>query len=70
MVKIDVRGLSCPIPVVKVKKAMEENPNQPIEVMTDSQVSRENVSRLAENSGYTVKEEENGREFKLYLEPK
>jgi uncharacterized membrane-anchored protein YitT (DUF2179 family) len=47
MIEIDVRGLSCPIPVVKTKQAMEKHPGQTILVLLESQVSKENVIRLA-----------------------
>lgn len=69
MIEIDLRGLSCPIPVVKTKKAMEKYPDQAIQVLLESQVSKENVTRLAVNNGYKVKENEAEREYKLYLEP-
>jgi TusA-related sulfurtransferase len=28
MVEVDVRGFSCPVPVVRTKKAMEQNPKE------------------------------------------
>ena len=49
MVEVDTRGFSCPIPVVKTKKAIEENPGEPLTVLVESAVSKENVSRLAES---------------------
>ena len=54
MTEVDVRGFSCPIPVVKTKKAIEENPGKPVTVLVESAVSRENVSRLAKSRGYSV----------------
>jgi tRNA 2-thiouridine synthesizing protein A len=69
MIEVDVRGFSCPIPVVKTKKAMEENPAESIDVLVESGVSRENVSRLAQSRGYsvTVVDVEDG--FRLVLSP-
>ena len=55
MIEVDVRGFSCPIPVVKTKKAFDENPNQPVTVLVETEVSKENVSRLAQSRGYSVK---------------
>lgn len=70
MVEVDAKGLSCPIPVVKTKKAMEENPQATIAVLIDSNVAKENVTRLAESKKYSVKIEEAGtEEFKLLLTP-
>jgi tRNA 2-thiouridine synthesizing protein A len=54
MVEVDVRGLSCPIPVVKVKKAMEEHPGEALAVLVEAEVSRENVARLAGNQRYGI----------------
>ncbi|HDQ03621.1 MAG TPA: SirA family protein [Deltaproteobacteria bacterium] len=70
MIEVDVKGLSCPIPVVKTKKAMEENPKATISVLVDSNVAKENVTRLAESKKYSVKVEEAGaEEVKLVLKP-
>ena len=70
MIEVDAKGLSCPIPVVKTKKAMEENPKATITVLVDSHVAKENVTRLAESKKYSVKiEETKGEEFRLVLKP-
>ena len=67
--EVDARGLTCPIPVVKTKKAIEENPEEKIAVLVDSKVSVENVSRLAKNRGYSIEIEEIGDDFRLNLSP-
>ena len=69
MVEVDVRGFSCPIPVVRTKKAMEQNPREILIVMVEAEVSRENVSRLAESRGYSVKVEAVSGEYRLTLTP-
>ena len=69
MVEVDVRGFACPIPVVKTKKAMEDNPNDVLTVLVETEVSKENVSRLAASRGYWVKEEEVAGEYRLTLTP-
>jgi tRNA 2-thiouridine synthesizing protein A len=69
MVEIDVRGFSCPIPVVRTNKAIEENPNKPVTVLVDSSVSKENISRLAQSKGYSIKVEEVEDGFRLLLSP-
>ena len=70
MVEVDVRGFSCPIPVVRTKQAMEQNPEEILSVMVEAEVSKENVTRLAENQGYSVKEEEVSGEYRLTLTPR
>jgi len=69
VIEVDVRGFSCPIPVVKTKKAMDENPTERVGVLVESAVSKENVSRLAKSRGYsvTVVDVEDG--FRLVLSP-
>ncbi len=70
MIEVDVRGLSCPIPVVKTKQAMESNPKDEITVLLDSNVSKENVSRLAQSKKYSVSvQETTAEEYKLILKP-
>lgn len=53
MEKVDVRGLSCPMPVLKTKKAIDAGAAKLLIIGT-SQVSKENVSKLAKASGYNV----------------
>ena len=69
MSQVDVRGFSCPIPVVKTKKAIEEHPDEPLTVLVETAVSKENVSRLAEGKGYSVEVEEVEDGFRLSLSP-
>lgn len=53
MEKVDVRGLSCPMPVIKTKKVIDQGVKELLVVGT-SQVSKENVSKLAKSNGYQV----------------
>jgi len=69
MIEVDVRGFSCPIPVVKTKKAVEENPKEQITVLVETAVSKENVSRLAQSKGYSVEVEGMSNEYRLVLTP-
>jgi len=70
MVEVDVRGFSCPIPVVRTKKAIEGNPDQPITVLVETAVSKENVSRLAQSRSYSIQVEEvTGEEYRVLLSP-
>ena len=69
MIEVDARGFSCPIPVVKAKKAIEENPKEQIAVLVETEVSKENVSRLAQSKGYSIEVEEVADEYRLVLTP-
>ncbi len=69
MVEVDCRGYSCPIPVVKVQKAITEHPNEELLVLAETGVTRENVVRLGQSKGYDIKVEPAGDEFRIYLTP-
>ena len=69
MSEVDVRGFSCPIPVVKTKKAMEDSPGEVLTVLVETEISKENVSRLAQSRGYSVEEAEVSGKYRLTLTP-
>ena len=69
MIEVDARGFSCPIPVVKTKKAIDDNPKEQIAVLVETEVSKENVSRLARSKGYSIEVEEVSDEYRLVLSP-
>ena len=69
MIEVDARGFSCPIPVVRTKKAIHENPKEMITVLVDDTTAKENVFRLAKSEGYSVKIDEIRDGFCLRLGP-
>ena len=69
MIEVNAKGLSCPIPMVRSKKAIDENPGETILVVVDETAQRDNVSRLAENNGYSVNVKELEAEYRLELIP-
>ena len=64
---VDARGLSCPVPVIKTKAALELAPTGEITVLLDEEVAKENVSRLAHSMGCSVQVVEDAGEFRLTL---
>ena len=64
---VDTRGLSCPIPVVMVQQAIKKDAPATLEVLADAKVAVENITRLANTSGYQVSVMEDGLDFKLTL---
>jgi len=65
---VDARGLSCPQPVMLVSQAIKKLEKGAIEVLADSGTARDNVSRLAKNSGWAVTvEEKPGGNFRMVL---
>jgi selenium metabolism protein YedF len=67
---LDARGLACPEPVVRTKKALEEGGFESLNVIVDNVAARENVLRFASYSGCAVSgvDEKDGV-FTLHLEP-
>jgi selenium metabolism protein YedF len=60
MSEIDARGLPCPQPVIKTKKALEEIEAGQVTILVDSPESRENVRRFAQSQGCQVVVREEG----------
>ena len=54
MKTINCSGLDCPEPVVKAKKALQEN--EKVKIIVDNEVAANNVSRMAVNIGCQVDE--------------
>ncbi len=69
MKQIDCRNLQCPQPVIKVRKAMLADSQQALEVLLADEVAYENVSRLAKNSGFDIKEKSGNGFTTLILTP-
>ena len=64
--EIDVRGLSCPQPLIITKKEVDAGEAE-IKVLADDAVARDNIKRMAESAGFSVTITEQGDEFVLEL---
>ena len=64
MKELDVRGLSCPMPLMQTKKALEDAPAE-ILVHTDSGTAKANVTALLADEGYTVTVNESDEEYRI-----
>jgi TusA-related sulfurtransferase len=53
---IDARGLSCPQPVLMTLGEIKNLGKGEIEVLVDTDTSKENVSRAAESQGWKVQD--------------
>lgn len=63
---IDARGLSCPEPVIMLRKAMD-SAESTYEMVVDNIVSKENATRYAVHQGYTVEVTEKDSEYYLSM---
>lgn len=67
MVKLDARGLSCPEPVIMIRKAMTSGEST-YEIIVDNVASKENVTRYAEHQGYQVTVSQSEGEYTLSIQ--
>ncbi len=58
MKRLDVRGLSCPMPVLKTKQAIKDGEKN-LEIVSDNNTSMENISKFLKIEGlsFTVTED-------------
>ncbi|MCT4633375.1 MAG: sulfurtransferase-like selenium metabolism protein YedF [Firmicutes bacterium] len=58
IIKVDARGLDCPMPVIKTKKALQES--EEVVAIVDNETAKENVSKLAKsmNCNINIRESE------------
>jgi len=70
MKQIDCRNWQCPQPVIEVRKAMLAEPQQILEVLLADDAAYQNVSRLAQNSGYSIEEKSSDGFTNLTLSPR
>ena len=66
MKQLDARGLSCPEPVIMIRRAMMSREDA-YSIVVDNPVSRENVTRFAEHAGYHVRVSEQAGEYTLEI---
>ncbi len=66
---IDARGLSCPQPVILTVGKIRELERGRIEILVDTDTSRENVTRAARSKGWEVRDiEPDGTGYKITIE--
>lgn len=64
---IDARGRSCPEPVIMTKTAIDKNPKDDFQILVDTHVAVENITRFATGKGYKVNVDNSNEEFKVNL---
>ncbi len=64
---VDARGLSCPQPVILTNKKMMEMGKGVFEVLVDTETSKENISRLAQQLGWGIEVKKESDDYSLLL---
>lgn len=62
---LDLKGKTCPVPVIETKRFIESKAIKEVQVLVDNNTSRENVTRFLESRGYQVSVEEKDNDFCL-----
>jgi len=68
MKNIDCRGLDCPEPVLRTKKALTANPDRELSVTVDNETARENVLRFIKSQGRLADWQQEGAEFIINIQ--
>lgn len=66
METLDMRGFSCPIPLMKTKAAMDAGATE-LQVLVDEPAARENISKLAASQGWQCGCSQGDGEWRLTL---
>ncbi len=64
---VDARGLSCPGPVIRKRKALAGLNGGHVDILVDSVTSCWNVSRYARSQGWTAEARDEGDHFVVSL---
>ena len=65
---IDARGLSCPQPVLMTLEEIKTQARGEIEILVDTDTSKENVSRAAESQKWQVTDiQEEGEGYRIKI---
>lgn len=67
---VDARGFGCPQPVLMTLEQIKKQKTGDMEVLVDTETSRENVSRAAQSQGWKVSgiEEQKEGGYRLRLQ--
>jgi TusA-related sulfurtransferase len=69
VIDLDLWGYECPMPVVKVLKALEKNPGENILARVEKASACDDIARIAKKRGYSVKIEGVNGDFRVTLAP-
>jgi len=67
-VRVDAKGLACPEPVIRTKRALDEIQDGTVLTLVDNEVARNNVVKLAKSKGYTASFEKADEGYAVLIE--
>lgn len=66
MDNLDLRGKTCPVPVIETKRLIDSKPVKEIKVIVDNSTASENVQRFLASNGFAVQCKEAGGEYHIH----
>lgn len=68
MIRVDAIGLTCPMPIIKTKKALKGIESGKVEVSVDNDTSKENLEKMAAEMGLTFDTTRSGDTWKVTID--
>ena len=65
--KLDLRGLACPEPVIRTKKELDKTDVNEVVSVVDNEVAKENLRKLGESLNCKVVAKEVGSDFEVTI---
>ena len=65
--KLDLRGLECPEPVIRTKKELDKTDVNEVVSVVDNEVAKENLRKLGESLNCKVVAKEVGSDFEVTI---
>lgn len=66
---LDVHGLWCPLPAMKVVDKLKQRPDETLVVLTDDPAACGQIIRVATSLGCQCSRQKDGQEFKITVAP-
>jgi TusA-related sulfurtransferase len=66
---LDVHGLSCPLPAMKVIDKLKQRPDETLVVLTDDPAACGSIIRAATSLDYQCSHQKDGQAFKITIAP-
>ncbi len=70
MIRVDAIGLTCPMPIIKTKKALKGVESGKVEVSVDNDTSKENLEKMASEMGLSFETTREGDIWKVTIDKK
>lgn len=64
---VDARGLSCPQPVIMMKRALQRAAGGNVEILVTSHTARDNIERLASGLGLQTRVNDQGEFISIMI---